>query len=204
MLNLLAYGGQMLTQDALANAGLLYGPAVAQGQWWRLVSSGFLHGGLIHIGFNMYLLFMMGPQLEKGFGALRFFLIYFGALLGGAATVVLFDWQQPTLGASGAVLGLAGTLGIVYYFNGISLQRSPVFGLVLLNLGLPLLLPGISFWGHFGGVVCGVIMGVVFAWLPRKVKVSEKLSIGLGVATVILFTVLGVVGATAIGISKGM
>ncbi len=166
--NALLYLGQTTSQGYLTNLGLLYGPVVQQGQFWRLFSSGFLHGGLLHVAFNTYLFFMLGPQLERNFGSLRFVLMYLGALFGGALAVMLFDWDQPTLGASGAVLGLAGALGIAYFERGVNPKNSPVFGLVVLNLALPLLVPGISFWGHFGGVAAGILMGYLLIWLPKR------------------------------------
>ena len=165
--NVLLFAGQFATQEALTQLGLLYGPYVQQGEIWRIVSSGFLHGSLLHIGFNMYLLYLLGPQLEQSFGSVRFSLMYFGSLFGGALAVLLFGFSQPTLGASGAVLGLAGTMAIVLWKRGISPRQSPVFGLVALNLALPLLVPGISFWGHFGGVAAGALMGYLIAWTPK-------------------------------------
>jgi len=159
IINLVLFAGQYASRDNLTALGLLYGPAVQQGNYWRIVSSGFLHGGLLHVAFNMYLLYMLGPTLERAFGRLTFISIYFTALLGGSLTVLLLNFAQPTLGASGAVLGLAGTMGMVMWRRGQSLRQSPVLGLVLLNLALPLLLPGISFWGHLGGIVAGAGIG---------------------------------------------
>ena len=91
LLNALAFLAQQSTGDTLTRLGLLYGPAVAEGQWWRLLSSGFLHDGILHVGFNMYLLYMLGRELERGFGSLRFSLMYFGSLCGAALAVMLFD-----------------------------------------------------------------------------------------------------------------
>ena len=167
-INILLFAGQTFTQGALTNAGLLYGPSVAGGEYWRILTSGFLHGSILHVGFNMYLLYMLGPQMEQGFGSARFSLMYFGSLLGGALTVLLFDFNQPTLGASGAVLGLAGSMFVALWARGVSPRQSPVLGLVVLNLALPLLVPGISFWGHFGGVAAGAAMALVLVWLPHK------------------------------------
>lgn len=185
--NVLLYAGQVLTQEQLTRLGLLYGPAIQQGDTWRLLSSGFLHGSLLHIGFNMYLLYMLGPQLENAFGTLRFALMYFGSLFGGALAVMLFDWQQPTLGASAAVLGLAGAMAMLLHQRGISPRQSPVFGLVILNLALPLLVPGISFWGHFGGVFAGALIAGLLLWLPASHRsVSTGSAISLGAAAVVL------------------
>lgn len=203
-LNLLLYVGQMSSNGSMTNAGLLYGPMVQQGQWWRLFTSGFLHGSVLHVGFNMYLLYMLGPQLEREFGSLRFALMYAGSLAGGALTVMLFDWNQPTLGASAAVLGLAGAMGIALHERGMKPQQSPVFGLVVLNLALPLLVPGISFWGHFGGVLAGVLIAYLLIWLPARSRGSSTSNTAsIGAAAVVLISALAVMAAMVGGVSLG-
>ena len=191
----LGYLAQQAAPGAVTNGGLLYGPAVQGGQWWRLLTWGFLHGGLLHVGFNMFMLFALGPQLERAFGAVRFALIYFGSLFAGALAVMLFDWDQPTLGASGAVLGMAAALAIALWLRGADLRQTPTFGLVVLNLAFPLFFPGISFWGHAGGVLGGVAM----AWLlvtgarraPAPMKASGQ-SLAFGGGAVIGFAALAV------------
>lgn len=201
VINVALYLAQMSTGNLITNSGLLYGPAVQEGQWWRLISSGFLHGSLLHVGFNMYLLFMLGPHLERGYGSLRFSLMYAGSLMGGALGVMMFAWDQPTLGASGAVLGLAGAMGIALHERGISLRQSPVFGLVILNLALPLLVPGISFWGHFGGVAAGVLLGYLLTWLPaRSHGASAGNTLSIGAAAVVLLAALTVMAASLGGV----
>ena len=145
----------------LENAGILYGPLVAEGQWWRVLTSAFIHGGIIHVGFNGFLLFALGSDLERGIGSKRFSLIYFGSLFGASLTVMLFGWAQPTLGASGAVLGIAAAMAMILWSRGVSLHQTPTFGLVLLNLLMPLVVPGISFLGHLGGVVAGVALAIL-------------------------------------------
>lgn len=187
--NIVFFAAQFATQDMLTNMGLLYGPFVQEGQYWRILSSGFLHGSIFHIGFNMYLLYMLGPQLEQGLGSLRFSLLYFGSLIGGTLTVLTFGFMQPTLGASGAVLGLAGAMFVTLWGRGVSPRQSPVFGLVALNLALPLLVPGISFWGHFGGVLAGAVLAFVMVWLPEKRRsVGASQNISQGGAIVVLMT----------------
>lgn len=187
--NIVFFAAQFGTQDMLTNAGILYGPMVADGQYWRIVSSGFLHGSIIHIGFNMFLLYMMGPQLEQGLGKARFLLIYFGALIGSSLTVLVFGFTQATLGASGAVLGLAGALFIAMWGRGVSPRQSPVFGLVVINLALPLLIPGISFWGHLGGVLSGALMAYILVWIPdhrRPQNIKGSIVIGGSVVVAML------------------
>ncbi|MDO6460189.1 rhomboid family intramembrane serine protease [Granulosicoccaceae sp. 1_MG-2023] len=201
-INLLIFLAQMSTGDSLTRLGVLYGPAVQDGQWIRLLSSGFMHASLIHIAFNMALLYMLGSQLEQGFGSLRFLLLYFGALFGGDLAVMLFNWTQPTLGASGAVLGLAGAFALALHQRGINPRQSPVFGLVILNLGLPLLMPGVSFWGHFGGVVAGVVMAYLVIWLPARARSGgQNAALSLGAAGLAGFAVLSVMAAMAGGLT---
>jgi len=138
----------------------------------------------------MYLLFMLGPQLERGLGSLRFSLIYFGSLIGGTLAVLSFAFTQPTLGASGAVLGLAGAMFVSLWGRGISPRQSPVLGLVVLNLALPLLVPGISFWGHFGGVVAGAALAFIMVWLPDKNRQAVSINnISHGAALVVIMSV---------------
>ncbi len=158
--------------------GRLFGPDVADGEVWRIVTAAFLHGSLIHIGFNMYLLWALGQQLERALGTARYLLIYAAGLFGGSLAVLAFNFDTPTLGASGAVLGLAGALGAVLWARGVPLNRSPVFGLVILNLALPLLLTGISFWGHLGGIMGGFVAGWLLTWLPERFGQSMTTALG--------------------------
>lgn len=189
VVNALLYLGQLATNQQLTNLGLLYGPAVEHGEYWRLLTAGFLHGSLLHVAFNLYLLYILGPQLERRVGSSRFLLVYIGALLGGSLAVMLFNWQNPTLGASGAVLGLAGAMGVMLHQMGVKPQQSPVFGLVILNLALPLLVSGISFWGHLGGVAAGALMAYLLIWLPEHSpggSTGNALSIGCAAVAVLL------------------
>jgi membrane associated rhomboid family serine protease len=158
--------------------GLLFGPAVEAGEWWRVVTSGFLHANLLHIGFNMYALWIFGPVLERGLGSVRFALAYVGGLLGGAAAVVHFDFLSPTLGASGAVLGLAGALAAVLWARGVAITQTSLGGIFIINLGLPLLVGGISFWGHLGGIAGGFAAGWLLSWLPERFGQSTMVALG--------------------------
>lgn len=190
--------GQQMVPGALEQAGILYGPNVARGEWWRLLTWGFLHGGLMHVGFNAFLLFALGPELERGFGTLRYAALYFGSLFGGALAVMLFDWPQPTLGASGAVLGIAAALAIALWLSGEDLRQTPAFGLVIINLGLPLVVPGISFWGHLGGVVAGAALAYLIASHARRpsaLPVSASGVLGFSYGAVAALAALAVMAA---------
>ena len=188
--------------STITNRGFVSGFTVAEGEWWRLVTSGFLHTSLFHIGFNMYLLWILGPQLERAFGKVKFLLIYFGSMLGGSAAVTFFNWPSGAIGASGAVLGLAGAMGAIYRIRGFDVRQSPVFGLVVLNLALPLLTSvvdlgfgRISFWGHLGGMVGGAILAVVLVWLPERGTLPKNMAAPAALAVVLGFAALGLVGA---------
>lgn len=197
----LAWLAQGASQGQLTQLGVLYGPAVQAGDWWRLISWGFLHGSSLHILFNMGLLYVLGHQLEQGIGSLRFLLIYTGALFGGAVAVMLFDWGQATLGASGAVMGVAAAFGVALFAQGNDPRQHPVFGLVIINLGLPLLIRGISFWGHFGGVVSGGLMALVVVWWPmRHRNVTRTAALVNGCLAVVALLAVAVVAGRMAGV----
>jgi len=198
-INVLAFLGQMVSPDDL-QIGWLFGPAVAAGDWWRVITSAFLHGSLIHIGFNMYGLWILGNPLLDGLGRARFLLVYLAGLLGGSFAVLGFDYGAPTLGASGAVLGLAGALAAVLWARGVSLTQTPLGFILALNLGLPLLVGGISFWGHFGGIFAGFAAGWLLSWLPQRFGRSKSEALGAVIALCVLLSAGIVLAVNARGL----
>lgn len=128
------------------------------GEWWRLVTAGFLHYGIIHLGFNMYLLYVLGQMLEPSIGRVRFTLVYFAALLGGSAGSVLLG-EGLAGGASGAVFGLMGLAAVGYWLHGANPLNTSIGGLLMLNLFVTFFFPGISIGGHLGGAAAGVVCG---------------------------------------------
>ncbi len=183
---------------SLTNLGDLSGEDVADGELWRIVTSAFLHGGLLHIGFNMYALWVFGQALERGLGTWRFALAYLAGLLGGSTAVLAFSFDVDTVGASGAVLGLAGALAAALWARGVPLTQTSLFGLFVVNLALPILVPIISFWGHLGGILGGFAAGWLLTWLPERFGQPNNLAVG---ATAALCGVLGVaaVAVAAVG-----
>lgn len=132
------------------------------GEWYRLVTSGFMHYGLIHIGFNMYLLYMLGQMLEPALGRVKFLLVYFGGLLGGSAGSLVLDRQNAiSAGASGAVFGLMALAFVGYYLNGANPLNTSIGSLLMLNLVITFLFPRISIGGHLGGAAAGAVMAVI-------------------------------------------
>jgi membrane associated rhomboid family serine protease len=163
--------GLSLTGGAgpLSNAGAVYGPAVAGGEWWRLITGAFLHLGLLHIAFNMYALWLFGPIIEQMYGHVEFAVIYFLCALGGNVLTILVAPNVPALGASGAIFGLFGLAFIVSRRRHLLLgpqaraMLSRVGSLLVLNLIITFTLPFISWTGHVGGLAVGAVIGLLLA-----------------------------------------
>jgi membrane associated rhomboid family serine protease len=156
-----AQGGVLGRGGDLQSRLALYGPAVAGGEWYRLVTAGFVHYGLIHLAFNMVLLYRFGEMIERAVGRVRFVALYTGALLAGSFGALLLTPNAVTAGASGAVFGLVGAAALGMRQRGISVWQSGVGGLLLINLVLTVMIPGISVGGHLGGLAGGAAAGSV-------------------------------------------
>jgi membrane associated rhomboid family serine protease len=167
----LAGGGGVATRGggSVIDNGALFGPDVANGEYWRLVTSGFLHAGLIHIAFNMYLLYILGTLLEPAIGRGRFLVLYFTSLLGGSLGALLLSPDSVTVGASGAVFGLMGGFIVIMRARGGDVMGSGIPFLIGLNLLLSLR-PGISIGGHIGGLIAGVIVAYVLVTLGDRAR----------------------------------
>src|SRR4051794_2073538 len=140
--------------------GVLYGPLIDhQHEYWRLITGGFLHASILHIGFNMYLLYFLGRILEPALGSVKFGMLYFAALLAGSAGSLLVTPMSPTVGASGAVFGLMAATFLEMRARGIDPMAGGVFGsiggLILINLVFSFAVSGISIGGHIGGLIGG-------------------------------------------------
>jgi membrane associated rhomboid family serine protease len=169
--------------------GALFGPLVADGEWWRIVTSGFLHSGLLHLAFNMYFLYFLGTLLEPEIGRLRFAAIYFVSLLGGSFGALLVSPDAVTVGASGAVFGLMGAAILALRARGIDPMQSGLGITLLLNLGITFVIPNISIGGHIGGLVAGGIVGYLMFEIAdrRRIAMTPVLGacVALGVALAI-------------------
>ena len=177
-------GATSAVQSEAFERGALYGPAVADGEWYRLVTSGFLHVNLIHIGFNMLMLWWFGGPLEALLGRIRFTIIYFLSLLGGAAGALLLSPEVFTVGASGAVFGILGA-GFILERRGIAVFGGAALGVIVLNLGLSLFLSNISLGGHLGGLAAGALSILALMHFSRGHPAYSRID---------AVTVLGLVG----------
>jgi membrane associated rhomboid family serine protease len=165
----------------------LFGPAVDQGDYWRLVTSGFLHSGLLHIGFNMYILYWLGTMLEPSLGHGRFIALYLTSLLAGSFGALLVSPNAVTVGASGAVFGLMGAAFVMQRARGIDTMQSGIGPVILLNLAISFIIPNISIGGHIGGLVGGAVAAFVMDRLAGRVRgvaapIAACLAIGAAAA----------------------
>jgi membrane associated rhomboid family serine protease len=167
-------------------------------QYYRLLTSGFLHWDIIHIALNMWALYNLGPTVERALGRLRFGLVYFAALLAGGAGAVIATPHSLTAGASGALYGLFGALVIIFRRAGIDVWRSSLGFTILINVGITIFLPGISIGGHLGGFVGGLAAAWLVVHGPRVLG-SDKAAVAAAAALVPLFFAIGVV---AMGMSS--
>jgi membrane associated rhomboid family serine protease len=141
--------------------GALYGPAVAAGDWWRPITAGFLHIGLVHVGFNMFLLWQLGLLLEPAVKKPAFVALYLLSLLGGSFLTLVLDNEAVTVGASGAVFGLMGATVVAMRSRGVNPFQTGIGTLLVINLVLTFTLPRISVGGHVGGLLAGLAGGLV-------------------------------------------
>ena len=140
----------------------LFGPIIdLDGEWWRLVTSGFLHSGFVHLGLNMAALYFLGRIIEPAIGPIRFSLLYLASLLGGSMGALVVDPVALTVGASGAIYGLMGAVVAGMRARRVGLFESGIGGLLLVNLLFTFTVPGISIGGHVGGLVAGAAVGAV-------------------------------------------
>jgi len=163
--------------DYILNFGEKDNARILGGEYYRFMTSMFLHGGLLHIGFNAWALYALGPETERIYGTLRFLAIYFIAgLAGGIASYALSP--HPSVGASGAIFGLIGGLAAFYYisrslFGDIARQQlGSLITVIMINLFIGFSSSNIDNFAHIGGLIGGAIVGWLLA--PRF-EVDERL-----------------------------
>ncbi len=186
-----AYIGQQVGLVSIREFAL-FGPAVAAGEWYRVLTSGFLHANLLHIGFNGYLLYQLGRMLEFPLGSSRLLAVYLAGLFGGSAGALLLSYDAVTIGASGAVFGLMGAAMVGLRRVGVNPWTSQIGALVLLNLVFTFVISNVSVGGHLGGLLAGAAAGWVafrvergdpnghLAWLVTAAMLVLSIGIGIG------------------------
>ena len=190
-------GGFSNTSGSFVSDLSLQGAEVSNGEWYRLVTGGFLHAGLMHILFNMFALYVVGRVLEPGIGTPRFLALYFASLLAGAfGALLLTNPLEPTVGASGAIFGLFAATGILARGRGMNTLASEIGFLIAINLFFTFSIPHISIGGHLGGLVGGAICALAIVagergYFGSQRRVAEYLAM-LAVAGI------SVIGALAV------
>lgn len=176
--------------------GVLVPVLVADGQWWRLITSGFLHFGLIHLLLNLLALWIWGRDVEAVLGPGRFLAVYGLSLLGGSAAVMAFGAVNvPVAGASGAIYGLLGALLVLVIR--LRLRLGPVLTILALNIFISFGIEGISWLGHLGGLVIGSIAMLAMVYAPRRRRTAIQL--GTVIALAILLLVVVMLGVARVG-----
>jgi membrane associated rhomboid family serine protease len=182
----------LFNRGALLGSGIESGPAghgltyvgVAYGQWWRIVTGGFLHVNLLHIAFNMYLLYLLGQILEPALGSVRFAAVYLVSLLGGSLVALLVSPHELTVGASGAVFGLMAAVLLEARARQIPELQRWVTVLILFNLAFSFVYPDISWGGHVGGLISGALSTLVLQLgdrhRQRALALAGCVAIGVG------------------------
>nr|WP_051581600.1 rhomboid family intramembrane serine protease [Pseudonocardia acaciae] len=158
---------------------------VAAGEWWRIVTSGFLHFGLLHLGFNMLALWVIGRDLELALGRVRFLAVYLVGLLGGSAAAMVFSEPRGAVaGASGAVFGLMGGLAVV--LRRLRHSPAPAVTLIVVNIVISFVVPSISISGHIGGLVAGGLATVAMVYAPAHRRNQWQAALTLTLVVLLL------------------
>ena len=166
-INIIVYFLTLLPEigDEIVWRGISYNLLITHGEWWRLVTSLFLHGGFTHILFNMFSLFVFGPELERMVGKGRFLLIYFvSGLAGNILSYFIQDWQFASLGASGAIYGIFGAFGALVYImkSNFPQLKQVILPIIIVGVIMTFLQSNINIIAHLGGLGTGFILGLYF------------------------------------------
>ena len=177
-----AAGGGGIGGSGLLEDGSVSRSAIADGEYWRLITAGFLHAGFFHLAFNMLALWVLGGMLEPALGRFRFGLVYLVALLAGSFGALLLEPDAPTVGASGAIFGLMGAAAVVMRHSGISVMESGLGIWIVLNLLITFTVPNISIGGHIGGLVGGAVVALLLYDLRDRLRVPRPVVTALALA----------------------
>jgi membrane associated rhomboid family serine protease len=179
-------GGQLIV-----DGGLSAGP-VADGEFYRVITSGFLHAGLLHLGFNMFALYILGTLLEPAIGSARFLGIYAVSIIGGALGALVMDPHELTVGASGGIFGLMAAAFLIARQRGLDELASQIGFFVVINLVITFSIPNISVGGHLVGLVGGGLAALLLAALERRRTSNAKL---VDVGALVTLSVVAFAGA---------
>ena len=187
--SVLVYLAQVLTGGVVSSAFSYFAP-IALTEPWRIVTSMFTHGSVLHILFNMYALYIFGAQLERTLGRARYAALYFISGLGGAAAVTLLSPTTPVVGASGAIFGLMAAFFVIARSLGGS-NGVQLLVLLGINLAIGFVSPNISWQAHLGGLVVGALVAFLFTKTRHRSKARLQTAGLVAIGAVCLLIVLG-------------
>nr|WP_154791982.1 rhomboid family intramembrane serine protease [Occultella kanbiaonis] len=173
---------------------LIFAPVLGQVEPYRMITTAFLHAGIVHLLFNMYALWIVGPFLEQMLGRWRYIALYLLSALGGSVAVLALAgddvWNVATVGASGAVFGLFAAIAVVLRRTGREARQ--ILIVIGINVVLGFVIPGISWQAHLGGLVTGAALGALFAYLPKKERTRGAIAGVALVAAILVGITVGV------------
>ena len=185
-------GGAGVNADSgwIFEQGALYGPLVADGDWWRLITAAFLHYGVLHIAMNMLALWWLGAPVEFVLGRVRFVLLFLVSGLAGSAGSLLLEPNAVTVGASGAIFGMLGA-GLILEWRATGSLAGNYLTLIVVNLAFTFAFPGVSIGGHLGGLAGGVLGVLALSRLGRAHPAYDRLGL-IGIGSVVGLGILSI------------
>ena len=181
--------GSLFEKGALYVSSPFYPGGLADGEWYRLITAAFLHGNLIHLGMNMFVLWIVGAPVEQAIGRGRFLALYIVSGLAGSAGAIIFSPHAVTVGASGAIFGILGAALVLESQRNYVLVGQAM-GLIVINLVLTFAIPNISIGGHVGGLVGGALSMLALSRFGRTHAIYGRPGL------------LGFVGVLAVGVAS--
>ncbi|QMU66850.1 rhomboid family intramembrane serine protease [Streptacidiphilus sp. P02-A3a] len=190
-INVVVWGLQYLISSTALDHLYMQGQLVGQGQWYRMITSVFFHTAILHIGMNMWSLWVIGPALEQLLGRWRYLGLYLVSGLAGSALQLIVAPDVWALGASGAIFGLLGALVALQRKRGY--QLGPILAIIFVNLLATFAIPGISWEAHVGGLVAGAVIGFGLAHAPERNRALVQWgTMALTLGVVLVLSLIGV------------
>lgn len=171
-----------------------FAPILGYFEPWRFLSTAFLHNGVLHIVLNMYALWIAGNVLERFLRWWRYLLLYLLSALGGSVLVLLFAgnstqaWVQATVGASGAIFGIFGAIVVIQ--RRLGGDATQIMGIIIINMILSFVVPNISWVGHLGGLLTGVVVALSYTRTLERPMTHRARNISAIIASALIFAVL--------------
>lgn len=194
---LMTMAGGSENLSVLVRFGAVTKPHIVSGQWWRIITACFLHIGFPHLLFNMYFLYRLGPVFERLYGSISFLIIYLLAgIMGNLLSFAFGNMNTVSAGASTSLYGMFGlAIGIMLNYRDDAMLRNfgaSFISIIVINIIYSLILPGISIFGHLGGLIGGLLLAGVFPVIHRQLATGTRIvSVSAFVILAFLFVRIG-------------